>query len=64
MKNQIKNYRNYRGITQQECADAIGISVRTLQRYERGETQNLRAFSQIARYLDVSLTELLDENKD
>ncbi len=59
MENQIKKLRKDRGISQQECADAIGISVRTLQRYETGETENLTIFVQIADYLKVDISKLL-----
>lgn len=59
MENQIKKLRQDRGISQQECADAIGISVRTLQRYEKGETENLTIFVQIADYLKVDISKLL-----
>lgn len=59
MDNHIRDLRKKRGITQQECAEAIGISVRTLQRYEKGETENLTIFLKIADYLKVDINKLL-----
>ena len=59
MENQIKNLRKSRGISQQKFADDIGVSLRTLQRYEKGETENLCFFVKIAEYFDVELEELI-----
>ena len=35
----IKNLRKNKGYTQQELADIIGTSLRTLQKYETGEIE-------------------------
>ncbi|WP_044914166.1 helix-turn-helix domain-containing protein [Butyrivibrio sp. WCE2006] len=59
MENQIKELRKRRGISQQKCADDLGISMRTLQRYEKGETENLTFFVKLADYLNVNLEVLL-----
>ena len=59
MENQIKELRQSRGISQQKCADDLGISIRTLQRYEKGETENLTHFVKLADYLQVELDDLL-----
>ncbi len=59
MENQIKELRQRRGISQQKCADDLGISMRTLQRYEKGETENLTHFIKLANYLNVDLEALL-----
>lgn len=59
MENQIKELRQRRGISQQKCADDLGISLRTLQRYEKGETENLTHFIKLANYLNVDLEALL-----
>lgn len=63
MNNGIKRIREEKGISQQKCAEELGISIRTLQRYEKGETENLTYFVRIAEYLDVSLEELLKKDK-
>lgn len=59
MENQIKALRKSRRISQQKCADDLGISMRTLQRYEKGETENLTHFIKLADYLHVDLEVLL-----
>lgn len=66
MENQIKKLRQRRGISQQKCADDLGISMRTLQRYEKGETENLSLFVKLADYLNVDLGVLINtpENGD
>ncbi len=64
MKNQIKELRQSRGISQQRCADELGISMRTLQRYEKGETENLSHFIKLAEYFQVDLDVLLQSSTD
>ena len=59
MENQIKELRQRRGISQQRCADYLGISLRTLQRYEKGETESLSHFIKLANFLHVDLEALL-----
>ncbi|MBQ8546268.1 MAG: helix-turn-helix transcriptional regulator [Clostridia bacterium] len=34
----LKFYRNYRGMKQQQIADAVGVQLRTYQKWEKGET--------------------------
>ena len=63
MDNQIKALRQSRGISQQKCADDLGISMRTLQRYEKGETENLTHFMKLADYLHVDLEVLLQTSE-
>lgn len=60
MDNGIKRIREERGISQQKCADDLGISIRTLQRYEKGETENLSCFIRLSEYFNVDLEELLN----
>ena len=59
MENNIRAIREERGISQQQCADDLGISVRTLQRYEKGETGKLEYCMKIAEYFNVSLNSLV-----
>lgn len=59
MKNRISELRKEKGISQQKCADDLGISLRTLQRYEKGETENLSCFIKMATYFGVELEELI-----
>ena len=62
MENQIKELRQSHGISQQKCADDLGISIRTLQRYEKGETENLSHFIKLAEYFQVDLDVLLQSS--
>ena len=39
MKNNIKNAREARGFTQQECADTFGVKIRAWQTYEQGVSE-------------------------
>ena len=44
----LRSARIYRGYTLQKTADAIGVSVRALQKYESGEIEpNLWGFNNI-----------------
>lgn len=57
----IREYRKWRGLTQQQLADAAGISVMSIRRYESGErepTEN--AVKAIALALEVNPSEIDD----
>ncbi len=58
MENNIRDLRIKMGLSQQKCADEIGISIRTLQRYEQGYLGGIEYLKKIADYFDVSLDEL------
>ena len=58
MKNNIRDLRIKMGVSQQKCADEIGISIRTLQRYEQGYLGGIEYIKKIADYFHVSLDEL------
>ena len=58
MRNKIRELRIKKGISQQQCADDIGISRRTLQRYEKGSLGGIEYLKKIADYFHVSLDEL------
>ncbi len=60
MENRIKELREARKISQQKCADDLGISPRTLQRYEKGETENLSYFVKLAEYFGVEIEEIIN----
>lgn len=56
----LRSARIYRGYTLQKTADAIGVSVRALQKYESGEIEpNLELFKDMANFLDVPADFLL-----
>lgn len=56
----IKNLRKNKGYTQQELADIIGKSLRTLQKYETGEIEvSIAVINQLAKELDTTPTFIL-----
>ena len=56
----IKNLRKNKGYTQQEFADIIGKSLRTLQKYETGEIEvSIAVVNQLAKELDTTPTFIL-----
>ena len=60
----IKLARKSKGIAQTEFADAIGKSVRTVQKYESGEiSMPLEVLNSIANELELSLEDLLTEEQ-
>jgi transcriptional regulator with XRE-family HTH domain len=58
----IANVRRLRGLRQDELAAAVGLSVATLRRLERGELDNppLRYLQNLAIALDVELDRLIE----
>jgi len=59
----IKTARKSKGLTQQELADEAGVSLRTIQRIERG-TEEISGFSlrQICNVLEIPLEEIIMQN--
>jgi DNA-binding XRE family transcriptional regulator len=63
-ENPIKVWREYRGLTQQQLADAAGISKPYLSQIETGKrTGATEILSAIAKALDVSLDEVVEREK-
>ncbi len=62
MPNKVKMLRQSKNISQQKCADQIGISKRTLQRYESGKIGNLEYYKKIANYFNVPIEEILPDS--
>lgn len=57
----IRKRRKYAGITQQDLADAAGISVMSVQRYETGErTPNVEVIRKIVKALKASPSDFMD----
>ena len=56
--------RRGRGVTQDELAEAVGVSAPTIRRLERGETDNpkLRTLVNIAIALGVELDDVLEDD--
>ena len=63
--NKLKEYRKKSGLTQQELAEKVGISHRTLQDYEQGQKplEGARAITvlRMAKALGCSVEDLLDD---
>ena len=58
-KNPVKVWREYRGLTQQQLADAVEISKPYLSQIETGKrTGTTEVFAAIARALDISLEQI------
>lgn len=61
--NNIRLYRAYKGVSQKEVADAIGISQQTLSKVENSDNMNLKTAKKIADYFGVGLDDIfLSEN--
>lgn len=60
MENKLKKLRKELGISQEQFANDIGISVRTLQRYEnQNYNSSIYCIAKICKYFNVSIEELL-----
>lgn len=59
----IKQSRKLRGLTQQDLANQAGLSLRTVQRIEKG-TEEISGFSlrQISQILEIPLEQLIMPN--
>lgn len=64
MSNSLKKIRTIKGITQQECADYLGVSLRTIQRYENQYIGGFDNTKKLSDYLGFSVDELLEENDE
>jgi len=63
LANNLKRYRNEKGLSQEQLAQKSGITYSTLAKLESGVNQNptVRTLQQIARALEVSLDDLMQE---
>lgn len=60
----ITFYRKKLGMTQQELAQAVGVSQGTICQYENGQrTPTVPMFAKIAQVLGVSMDELAKDEK-
>ena len=61
----IKDYRKLREITQTKLADSIGMSLRTIQKYESEEISiSIDTLKDISKALDVHIINLLGLEKE
>ena len=58
----VRKLRLKRGWSQQQLAEFSGLSVRTIQRIERGQTPGLETLKSLAAVFEIDLTELQQEN--
>ncbi len=63
MENKIKEIREKKNMTQREVSSISGVNLRTLQRYEAGETDSVRNFIVLAQSMGVGLEELFEGAK-
>jgi transcriptional regulator with XRE-family HTH domain len=56
-------WRRRRGMTQQQLADATGLSEKTIERFDQKRAGNprIRSLLRIADVLEVSLSELIED---
>ena len=59
----IKRYRNEKGLSQEQLAQKAGITYSTLAKLESGVNQNpkVKTLQQIARALEVTLDDLMKD---
>lgn len=57
----VRKLRLKRGWSQQQLAEFSGLSVRTIQRIERGQTPGLETLKSLAAVFEIDLTELQQE---
>jgi transcriptional regulator with XRE-family HTH domain len=63
--NNIKNFRNIKGLTQKELGKKIGKALTTVQQYEYGEvTPPIETLEKITKALDVHIINLLGLEKE
>ena len=60
--NRLKQLRKSKGMTQQELADLMGVSKRTVVNWEKYGFSSADKLEKLARYFDVSISYLLDYN--
>lgn len=56
----LRQYRKNKGMTQQELADQLGVSNKTVSRWESGSYHDVTTLVALARVLGVTVDELLD----
>ncbi len=59
----VKKLRLQKGWSQAELAEFSGLSIRTIQRVEKGETPGLETLKSLAAVFDIDITDFRQENK-
>lgn len=62
----VKKERRAKGLTQQQLADMLGVSLRTITNYEKGDSypKQREMYSKMAEILGVDINYLLTENEE
>lgn len=62
----VKKERRAKGLTQQQFADMLGVSLRTITNYEKGESypKQREIYGKMAEILGVDINYLLTENEE
>ena len=62
----VKKERREKGLTQQQFADMLGVSLRTITNYEKGESypKQREIYGKMAEILGVDINYLLTENEE
>lgn len=58
-KENVKELRKLAGLSQEELAEEVGVSLRSIQRFEQGLNCDLHALNELAEYFNVSTDYLL-----
>ena len=65
MKNRLRELRQERGITQEELAEALGVTRQTIIAIEKGKYDpSLRLAFKIARYFGKKIEEIFEPDGD
>ena len=57
----LKGLRREKGITQEQLAEELGVSSRTISRWETGNNMpDLSLLVEVAEYFDVSIPEIIN----
>ena len=60
----LKELRNQKGITQEELAQVLNVSNRSISRWENGNTMpDFDLLIELARYYDISIDEIIDAKR-
>jgi len=66
LEKNIKRYRKFKGLTQGELAEKVGLTKDTISKIERGKQENLgmKYLTLIQEELDVTMSELFMEDPE
>lgn len=62
--NRMNPESKYHPLSWRKLAEATGVRVNILQRIEQGENTTIETLEKIAKFLDVKVSDLLDEEEE